>query len=143
MGEFRKGAKMGKLSKEECARFSGAVWLLEFAKEHGLEEAEKEVERRGIRNMPLKLKDSDVDVFVNTERTNIMNCLLLDTLLTLHDVFDFTNDDCQKFIVNWNKTVDSLAKETIQWKELRDIVNEELGIYVKLCEELEKEGHEG
>ena len=138
MGEFRKGAKMGKLSKEECARFSGAVWLLEFAKEHGLEEAEKEVERRGIRNMPLKLKDSDVDVFVNTERTNIMNCLLLDTLLTLHDVFDFEKDECKKFIERWNDNVSCIADHYVKWREIRDIVYEEIGIWIPLSKELEE-----
>ena len=33
---------MSKLSKEETARFSGAAWMLRYAKEHGLEAAEKE-----------------------------------------------------------------------------------------------------
>lgn len=129
---------MGKLSKEECARFSGAVWLLEFAKEHGLEEAEKEVERRGIRNMPLKLKDSDVDVFVNTERENIMNCLLLDTILTLHDVFDFEKDECKKFIERWNDNVACIADHYVKWREIRDTVYEEIGIWIPLSKELEE-----
>ena len=130
---------MGRLSKEEQARFSGADWMLRFAKEHGLEEAEKELERRGIRNMPLKLNHSDVDVFVNTERENIMNCLLVDTILTLHDVFDFEHDQCHKFIERWNENVACLSDGYVKWRELRDTIKEEIGIWIPLSKELEKE----
>lgn len=129
---------MGKLSKEELARFSGANWLLEFAKNNGLEEAEKEVERRGIRNMPLKLKDSDVDVFVQTERKNITNCLLIDAITVLADEFGFGKEMCDRFVDRFNLKASCLAEGYVNWKELRDSVSEELGVWIPLLDELEE-----
>lgn len=129
---------MSGLSKEEQARFSGANWLLELAKTKGLDEAEKELERRGIRNMPLKLKDADVDVFVNTERQNIVNCLLIDTIATLHDEFDFEKEQCERFINRWNTKVSCLAEGYTNWKDLRQTVYDEMGIWIPLSKELEE-----
>lgn len=130
---------MSKLSKEEQARFSGAVWLLEYAKKHGLAEAEKEVERRGIRQMPLKLNNADVDVFVSTERDNISKCMLVDTISTLHDEFGFEREQCEQFVKRWNNKISCVADGYINWRELRDSVYEELGIWIPLSKELENE----
>ena len=127
---------MSRLSKEEIARFSGANWLLDFAKEHGLEEAEKELERRGIKNMPLKLNNSDVDVFVNTERENIYKCLLINTIATLYDEFDFEEEQCNLFIERWNTKVACVADDIIRWQDLRQQVFEDLGIWIPLSKEL-------
>ena len=130
---------MSRLSKEELARFSGAAWLLEYAKEHGLEEAEKELDRRGIRNMPLKLRDADVDIFVKTERQNIMNCLLLNTIATLQDEFDFDESKCKQFTDRWNKKMACFAEGYINWKDVRQTIHDELGIWIDLSAELEEE----
>ena len=129
---------MGRLSKEELARFSGANWLLEFAKNNGLDEAEKEVERRGIRNMPLKLKDSDVDVFVDNERKNILNCFVVITLGILKDEFDFENSDCKRFSERFNLRASCILEDYVSWKDLRDSIEAELGIRIPLPDELEE-----
>jgi len=129
---------MGGLSKEEQARFSGANWLLELAKTKGLEEAEKEVNRRGIRKMPLKLKDSDVEVFVNTERRNILNCFVVITLSVLNDEFNFTDYECKRFANRFNLKASCILEDYISWKELRDTIETELGIKIPLPDELEE-----
>lgn len=131
---------MGKLSKEEQARFSGADWMVRYAKKHGLEEAEKELERRGVRNMPLRLNNSDVEVFMAAERQNIINYMLVDTILTLHDVFDFEREQCKEFIERWNDNMACLADGYVDWRELRDTINEEIGIWIPLSD---KEGKDG
>jgi len=131
---------MSKLSKEEQARFSGALWLLELAQSKGVKAAEDELSRRGIREMPLKLKDSDVDVFVNKERDNITKCLLIDTIATLHDEFDFNKDQCERFIERWNLKVSCLAEGYVRWKDLQQSVYEDLGIWIPLSKELDEDG---
>ena len=130
---------MSRLSKEELARFSGAEWAVRLVKDKGLEGAEKELESRGIRNFPLKLKDSDVDVFVQTERTNIANCLLLNTIQTLQDEFEFDKDMMERFVARWNKKVACIANDYTNWKEVRQTLYEETGIWVPLSKELEEE----
>lgn len=131
---------MGRLSKEEQARFSGANWMLEFAKKNGLEEAEKELELRGIRNMPLHLKNSDVDVFVQTERQNVLNCLLINTISVLCDEFGFKDYECKRFKDRFNLRSACILEGYVNWKELRDTLKKEMGIEIDLCEALEKEG---
>ena len=130
---------MGRLSKEELARFSGANWLLEFAKTNGIEEAEKELDRRGVRNMPLKLRNSDVDIFVKTERQNIMNCILINTIATLQDEFDFDESKCKQFTDRWNEKMACLAEGYTNWKDVRQSIHDELGIWIDLSAELENE----
>lgn len=130
---------MSRLSKEELARFSGANWLLEFAKTNGIEEAEKELDRRGVRNMPLKLRNSDVDVFVKTERQNIMNCILINTIATLQDEFDFGESKCKQFTKRWNEKMACFAEGYVNWKDVRQTIHDELGIWIDLSAELEEE----
>ena len=131
---------MSRLSKEELARFSGANWLLEFAKKNGLDEAEKEVARRGIRNMPLQLKNSDVDTFVQSERQNVLNCLLINTIAVLSDEFGFKDYECKRFVDRFNLKSACIVEGYVNWKDLRDSLKDELGIEIALCEALEKEG---
>ena len=130
---------MGGLSKEEQARFSGAAWMVGYAREHGLDAAEKELDSRGIRNMPLKLKDSDVDVFVKNERRNVMNCLLIDAIAVLVDEFGFGKEMCDRFVDRFNYKASCLVEGYVNWKELRDSIREELGINIPLPDELEGE----
>lgn len=129
---------MSRLSKEEQARFSGADWMLRYAKKYGIEEAEKELDRRGIRNMPLKLKDSDVDEFVKTERENIMKCLLINTITVLADEFNFKDFECNRFVKRFNLRSSCIAEGYVNWRELRDSVEAELGIKIPLSKELEE-----
>ncbi len=129
---------MSKLSKEEQARFSGALWAIKLVEQMGLVDATRELERRGIREMPLKLNKADVDVFVKTERDNITKCLLIDTLATLHDEFDFDKEQCEQFINRWNLKVPCLAEGYVNWKDLQQSVYEDLGIWIPLSKELEE-----
>ena len=129
---------MSKLSKEEQARFSGALWAIKLVEQMGLVDATRELERRGIREMPLKLNHSDVDVFVKTERDNITKCLLIDTLATLHDEFDFDKEQCEQFIKRWNIKVSCLAEGYVNWKDLRQEVYDDMGIWIPLSKELEE-----
>lgn len=131
---------MSKLSKEEQARFSGALWAIKLVEQMGLVDATRELERRGIREMPLKLNHADVDIFVKTERDNITKCLLIDTLATLHDEFDFDKEQCERFIERWNLKVSCLAEGYIRWKDLQQSVYEDLGIWIPLSKELDEDG---
>ena len=123
---------MSKLSKEEQARFSGALWAIKLVEQMGLVDATRELERRGIREMPLKLNHADVDIFVKTERDNITKCLLIDTLATLHDEFDFDKEQCEQFIKRWNLKVSCLAEGYVNWKDLRQEVYDDMGIWIVL-----------
>ena len=123
---------MNKLSKEECARFSGADWFLRLAKEKGLDEAEKILEKRGIRNMPLAVKESDIDRWYKEERSNIILCMTLISAITLHDEFDFDTDDLSKFIQRFNLKAECISSDYVTWQELQKTIQEETGIFIPI-----------
>ena len=126
---------MGRLSKEECARFSGAEWLLRLAKEKGLEEAEKELERRGVRNIPLAVNKKDLDDMWHSERANIILCLTLVAAATLHDEYDFDVEALNRYINRFNTKADCLSKDYVSWKDLQQIILNETGIFIPLPED--------
>lgn len=123
---------MSKLSNEECARFSGASWLLELVKGKGLEEAEKILIRRGIRNIPLAVKESDIDRWYKEERANLTICMTLISAMTLHDEFDFDTNALSKFIQRFNLKAECISKDYVTWQDLQKTIQEETGIFIPI-----------
>lgn len=123
---------MSKLSNEEYARFSGANWFLRLAREKGLDEAEKILERRGIRNIPLAIKESDIDKWYKEEHSNIILCMTLISAITLHDEFDFSVNDLNKFIQRFNLKAECISSDYITWEELQKTIQEETGILIPI-----------
>ena len=70
---------MSKLSKEELARFQGAAWALRMVEEKGLEEAKKDLEQRGIRNLPLAVNKQDIRKFEEYEKRNTLGTPMRNT----------------------------------------------------------------
>lgn len=125
---------MSRLSKEECARYSGAEWLLRLAKEKGLQEAEQELERRGIRNIPLAVNKKDFEEMWRSEKTNIILCMTLIAAATLHDEYDFNVEELNRYIRRFNTKADCLSKDYVSWQDLQQIIKEETGIFIPLPE---------
>ena len=126
---------MSKLSKEECARFSGVEWLLRLAKDKGLEEAEMELNRRGVRNIPLAVNRRDLDEMWHAERTNIILCMTLIAAATLHDEYGFDVEGLNRYINRFNIKADCLSKDYVSWKDIQQTIKEETGIFIPLPED--------
>ena len=125
---------MGKISKEEAARFSGADWMLRFVEENGVDAARKELERRGVRQIPLKINKDDVNNFYQNERNNIMMCTLILAASTLHDEFGFSTERLKRFVDRFNLKATCIAEDYISWEELQEIIHEKTGVYIVLPE---------
>ena len=123
---------MSKLSKEECARYSGAEWLLRLAKEKGLDVAEQELTNRGIRNIPLGVTRKDIEDFYRKQKSNIILCMTLIAAATLHDEYDFEVEELNRYINRFNTKADCLCKEYVSWEDLQQIIKEETGIFIPL-----------
>ena len=130
---------MGKLSKEEQAHFGGAAWMLDYVKEHGIESAEKELERRGVRHMPLILKKNDIRKFEEYEKKNTFATVLLMACATLRDEYGFGFDRLQRFIKRFNLKTTCLVDDYVIWKDLQRTIEQETGIHISLPEEFMEE----
>lgn len=125
---------MGKLSKEEAARFGGARWMLDYIKEHGIEEAEKDLERRGIRRMPLGVNRTDLKKFEEYEKRNTMATVLLMSVMTLRDEFEFGTKRINTFINGFNRRTECIVDDFVHWKDYQKLIQEETGILIPLPE---------
>ena len=126
---------MSKLSKEETARFSGAAWMLRYVKEHGVEAAEKELDNRGIRHIPLAVKEADLQAFSNREKKNTIATMILMTCATLHDEYGFGFDRMNRFIKRFNEKTKCLVDNYVYWKDLQERIKQETGLFIPLPEE--------
>ena len=133
---------MGKLSKEETARFSGAAWMLRYVKEHGIEAAEKELDNRGIRHIPLAVKEKDLQEFSNREKKNTIATMILMSVMTLRDEFGFGFDRINKFIRRFNQKTECLVDGYVYWKDLQKTIQEETGLLVPLPDEFMEMGED-
>ena len=126
---------MGKLSKEELARFSGAEWMVRYVKEKGLEAAEKELEMRGVRQIPLSVKEQDLKNFSEREKRNTIATVLMMSAMVLRDEFGFGRDRMNKFIDRFNKKTSCLVEGYVYWKDMQQTIAEETGIFIPLPDE--------
>lgn len=130
---------MGKLSKEELARFSGADWALRICEKDGIDACRKELERRGILSIPLKVSKQDIDEAVHKIKQNVMATVLLLSCAALNDEFDFDYDQMNRFIKRFNLKAACLVDKFVFWKDLQQTLAEETGIEIPLPEEFMEE----
>ena len=126
---------MGKLSKEELARFSGAEWMIRYIKEKGIEAAEKELEMRGVRGIPLAVKEGDLVRFSTREKKNTLATMILMACMTLRDEFGFGFDRMNRFIDRFNKKTECLVGKYVSWKDIQETIREETGLLIPLPDE--------
>lgn len=123
---------MSKMSKEEIARFSGAAWMLKYVKEHGIEAAEKELDNRGIRHIPLGVKKQDVDAFADREKKNTIATVILMACATLRDEYGFGFDRMNRFIRRFNTKTECLVDGYVNWKDMQETIRQETGLLIPL-----------
>ncbi|MBR4300060.1 MAG: hypothetical protein IKT59_10165 [Bacteroidales bacterium] len=126
---------MSKLSKEELARFSGAEWMVRYIKEKGIEAAEKELEMRGVRGIPLAVKEGDLVRFSTREKKNTIATMILMACMTLRDEFGFGFDRMNRFIDRFNKKTECLVGKYVSWKDIQETIREETGLLIPLPDE--------
>lgn len=123
---------MSRLSKEELARYEGANWILEKVKAEGIEAAEKDLEMRGARNIPLKVKHSDLHKFEVSEKANTIKSMLLISIYCIHDAYDFDEKEINKFINLFNSRAECLVDKWVSWKDIQQTMAEETGIFIPM-----------
>lgn len=126
---------MSKLSKEELARFQGAAWALRMVEEKGLEAAQKDLDQRGIRHLPLACQKKDIRAFEEYEKKNTLATVLMMTCMTLRDEYGFGFDRMNRFIRRFNTKTECLVDGYVNWKELQETIREETGILIPLPDE--------
>ena len=126
---------MGKLSKEEVARYSGANWMIDYTKKNGLEAAEQELQKRGARQIPLALNRPDLERFEEYTKKNTIATVLMMAVMTLRDEFGFGTERINRFIERFNNKTSCLCEGYVWWKDMQETIKEETGILIPLPDE--------
>lgn len=137
-----RGEPMARLSKEELARYGGANWLLEYAKKYGLDEAEAELERRGIKGIPIGVKQSDLDKWCEEEKSNAIATITMMAACTVQDEIgeyfklseQETKELVKRFIGRFNDKTEVLMYGFANWKDYQAQLLDELGVDIGLPE---------
>lgn len=122
------------MRKEEQWRAEGMAFCVRFLEAHDndVEALKAEINRRGIRRIPLAIGRAEEIEFCKRVRATLMETVLLMTLAVLHDTFDFGKKRCRRFQEAFDYAAGLLADDCINWSEISQGVREQLGMDVVL-----------
>ncbi len=111
-------------------RMSGARWMLDYIKEHGIEAAEKELKVRGAVFLPMEISTKQLDDMVDRVKMNTLDTVLILSAVTLRDAFDFGETRIQRFIDKFNEKTECLVDDYCTWEDNIKMLEEETGIHL-------------
>lgn len=125
---------MGKITKEEQARRDGISYAVRRIKESGMEEFEKELERRRIScDMPIAVDMKACKQWETNMRRQVISCILVMSCCVLQDEFDLGEEEIKRFIERFNDRSENILLDYADWdtylEQLRDELNVELDIF--------------
>ena len=94
-----------KRDKEFEARMQGMRYAYEYAKDKGVDELEKEMQRRNYTQIPLSVPEKSMRNFVEQVSTNVYNMMLTAFLYALHDTEGFGGTRIKRVKESFDKLV--------------------------------------
>lgn len=114
------------MNKDTRLRLEGAQWALDHVKEDGLEKTVKEFERRGTWLIPLRISNAEEQAFIKRVKNNVIDTVLVMSLITLYDEFDFTKEDLERFKQRFNLKSECLADDPdVKWHDIIEVLRQE------------------
>ena len=123
---------MAKISKEEQARRDGMLWAYHVAQQDGIEALKKEIDKRGIQDIPVGIRDKELQkLYDETERLAV-DCSLVMGIHVLIDEFGFTREMCERYKKRYNLKTECLLGGYTSWKEIIQTLSEEIDMKLKI-----------
>lgn len=111
---------------------SGARWMLDFIKENGIEEAEKELKVRGAVFLPMELSTKQLDDMVERVKMNTLDTVLILSAATLRDAFEFGQTRVQRFVDKFNEKAECLMDDYCTWEDQIKMLEDEVNIHLEI-----------
>lgn len=128
---------MAKLSKETQWRNEGMAYALKIAKESGVNALEEELKMRGLTDVPLRVNKQKAQEFCDNVKENVVNHVLLLSLVTLRDEFEFGAKRLKQFQERFTDKASCIAGDWTTWEEQVKVLAEEVGIeYVEYMKDV-------
>lgn len=119
---------MSSLKKDEQKRREGMAYALKVAKEKGIDGLEEELKRRNATEAPIRITNAQLQEYSENVKRNVTNHVLLLTLVTLRDEFEFGEKRLDRFQKRFNDKAECIAGDWTTWNEQVKTLAEEVGI---------------
>ena len=128
---------MSSLKKDEQLRREGMSYALRVAKENGIEGLENELHRRNASEVPLRITKAQMQQYSESVKENVVNHILLLSLVTLRDEFEFGAKRLKQFQERFTDKASCIAGDWTTWEEQVKVLAEEVGIeYVEYIKDV-------
>lgn len=128
---------MSSLKKDEQLRREGMSYALRVAKENGVEGLENELHRRNASEVPLRITKAQMQQYSESVKENVVNHILLLSLVTLRDEFEFGAKRLKQFQERFTDKASCIAGDWTTWEERVKVLAEEVGIeYVEYMKDV-------
>lgn len=128
---------MSSLKKDEQLRREGMSYALRVAKENGVEGLENELHRRNASEVPLRITKAQMQQYSESVKENVVNHILLLSLVTLRDEFEFGAKRLKQFQERFTDNASCIAGDWTTWEEQVKVLAEEVGIeYVEYMKDV-------
>lgn len=128
---------MSSLKKDEQLRCEGMSYALRVAKENGVEGLENELHRRNASEVPLRITKAQMQQYSESVKENVVNHILLLSLVTLRDEFEFGAKRLKQFQERFTDKASCIAGDWTTWEEQVKVLAEEVGIeYVEYMKDV-------
>lgn len=101
---------MAKQDKEYRIRMEGYVAAYRFAKQHGIDELEKDIKRRGFLSIPVQISKKEVDRFILQITENLHQTTQTVMLRVLHEKLGFGKKRLHRFKQWFDDATDMIFK---------------------------------
>lgn len=124
---------MGK-RKEEMYRREGMDFCIRFLESHDndVEALKKELERRGAYHIPCSVSKQEEDNFIMRAKQNILDTVLVLSLIVLRDEFDYGTKRLARFIDRFNEKSDCLEGDWTTWNDQLKILEDECDLHLQI-----------
>ena len=128
---------MSSLKKDEQLRREGMSYALRVAKENGVEGLENELHRRNASEVPLRITKAQMQQYSESVKENVVNHILLLSLVTLRDEFEFGAKRLKQFQERFTDKASCIAGDWTTWEEQVKVLAEEVDIeYVEYMKDV-------
>lgn len=123
---------MGKQQDIIQGRNEGMVFALRIAKEKGIEELEKEIQRRNISGINARLTHQEIDDASLRIKRRVLDTVLAMSCITLRDEFGFGNGRLTRFKKRFSSKSECIMEGYDTWNDLLNTLREETDIQLEI-----------
>ena len=118
------------MRKEERWRAEGMDFCIRFLEKNNndVDALREELKRRGAYHTPVWLSKSEEAEFCHRVKACCLDTILIMTIAVLHDNFGFGTKRVNRFKEAFNNAAELLADDCINWTEIQQGIQEQLGM---------------